>query len=73
MTGEGYSPEFFKEMWGKRIACYTYKKYDDDTWPESEFVENEVALPSGEVVKMNLAERGVYYKNQKRGFAKSAN
>ena len=62
---EGYSPEFFKEMWGKRIACYTYKKYDDDTWPESEFVENEVALPSGEVVKMKLAERGVYYKNQK--------
>ena len=41
------------------------QKYDDDTWPESEFVENEVALPSGEVVKMNLAERGVYYKNQK--------
>ena len=41
------------------------QKYDDDTWPESEFVENEVVLPSGEVVKMNLAERGVYYKNQK--------
>jgi len=23
---EGYSPVFFKEMWDKRIACYTYRK-----------------------------------------------
>ncbi len=62
---EGYRPEFFKEMWDKRIACYTYKKYADDTWPESEFFETEVTLPSGEVVTMKLAERGVYYKREK--------
>ena len=62
---EGYSPKFFKEMWDKRIACYTYKKYADDTWPESEFFETEVTLPNGEVVTMKLAERGVSYKREK--------
>lgn len=61
---EGYSPEFFKEMWEKRIACYTYKKYVNDVWPESEFIEKEVVLNNGEVVKMKLAERGVYFRKQ---------
>ena len=36
---EGYSPEFFKEMWQThRIACITYHKYPKDDWPISEFV-----------------------------------
>ena len=31
---EGYSPEFFKEMWQThRIACITYHKYPKDDWP----------------------------------------
>jgi hypothetical protein len=34
---EGYSPAFFKEMWDKRIACYTYKKYVREEWAECEF------------------------------------
>jgi hypothetical protein len=62
---EGYSPAFFKEMWKKRIACYTYRKYARDKWPESEFEDGEVVFPNGEVSKIKLAERGVYFKGPK--------
>ena len=62
---EGYSPAFFKEMWQKRIACYTYRKYAKDEWAESEFKDTEVVFPNGEVGKMKLAERGVYFKGPK--------
>ncbi len=62
---EGYSPSFFKKMWEKRIACYTYQKYVHEQWPESEFIEQEVCFPRGETVVMKLAERGVYFKQQK--------
>jgi len=61
---EGYSPAFFKEMWDKRIACYTYRKYAGEDWPESEFEEDEVRFPSGETSPMRLAERGIYYKKE---------
>jgi hypothetical protein len=48
---EGYSPEFFKEMWQiHRIACITYRKYPKDDWPITEFAECETTLPSGERV-----------------------
>jgi len=62
---EGYSPAFFKEMWQKRIACYTYRKYAKDKWAESEFKDKEVVFPNGEVGKMKLAERGVCFKGPK--------
>jgi hypothetical protein len=62
---EGYSPSFFKKMWEKRIACYTYQKYVREQWPESEFIEQQVHFPHGESVVMKLAERGVYFKQQK--------
>lgn len=62
---EGYSPKFFKEMWEKRIACHTYRKYVQDSWPEYEFEEKEVVFPNGEKGKMKLAERGVYFKEPK--------
>jgi hypothetical protein len=62
---EGYSPAFFKEMWQKRIACYTYRKYAKDKWAESEFKDTEVVFPNGEVGKMKLAVRGVYFKGPK--------
>lgn len=56
---EGYSPEFFKEMWEKhRIACMTYHKYPKDDWDESEFEETAVTLVNGETISMKLAERG---------------
>jgi hypothetical protein len=62
---EGYSPDFFREMWGKRIACYTYRKYGEDDWPEFEFEEREVLFPNGEISKMKLAERGTYFEKAK--------
>ena len=56
---EGYSPELFREMWEKhRIGCMTYHKYPKDPWPEERFVEHEVTLSNGEVLKMSLAEMG---------------
>jgi len=62
---EGYSPLFFKEMWEKRIACYTYRKYARDNWPESEFEEKEVIFPNGEMTRMRLSERSVDFKKEK--------
>ena len=56
---EGYSPEFFKEMWEQhRIACMTYHKYPKDDWEECEFEEVSVELINGETTSMKLAERG---------------
>jgi hypothetical protein len=54
---EGYSPEFFKEMWQThRIACITYHKYPKDDWPATEFAEIATTLPA--VTVRSLAERG---------------
>lgn len=62
---EGYSPEFFKQMWKERIVCYTYRKYARNKWQEDEFYEKQVVFPNGEVGKIKLAERGVYFKKPK--------
>jgi hypothetical protein len=65
---EGYSPEFFKEMWlTHRIACTTYHKYPKDDWPPSEFAEVERTLPGGELVQLKLAERGTWIGDRKNG------
>lgn len=61
---EGYSPDFFLRMKGKRIACLTYHKYPDPDWPEEEFQTVSVRLVSGHVVSMQLAERGVCLPNR---------
>jgi hypothetical protein len=64
----GCSPAFFKEMWGKhRIACLTYRKNPGEDWPEAEFRTAEVRLANGETIKMELAERGVWFGNDKDG------
>jgi len=55
---EAYSPSFFREMKQKQIAVLTYHKYPGEDWALEEFVERQVALVSGEVVSMKLAERG---------------
>lgn len=55
---EGYSPDFFLEMLNKRIVCYTYRKYQSEDWDRDEFSRHEVKFPDGEVVEMELAERG---------------
>lgn len=65
---EGYSPEFFREMWQQhRIACVTYHKYPKEAWPESEFVATSISYPGGEVVSMKLAERGTWIGERKKG------
>jgi hypothetical protein len=65
---EGYSPEFFREMWQThRIACITYHKYPRDDWPIEEFAEVATTLPGGEAISMKLAERGSWIGNRKSG------
>jgi hypothetical protein len=57
---EGYSPELFAELWGRRIAAQTYRKGTLEDWPAAEFVDYEVVLPNGEKKSLKLAERGVW-------------
>ena len=57
---EGYSPIFMKRMREKRIACLTYNKFPGADWPEKEFLSQAVKLQAGNVIKMKLAERGVF-------------
>ena len=55
---EGYSPELFKRLKARRVACLSYRKYPGDDWSPEEFVEGTIELRSGERVRMRLAERG---------------
>jgi len=65
---EGYSPEFFREMWTEhRIACLTYHKYPKADWAREEFTERAAVLPHGERVTMMLAERGSYIGDRRTG------
>lgn len=57
---EGYSPAFFQQMWEKRIACCTYRKYVKDKWDLDEFGKVNVKLSNGEIEEMILAERGTF-------------
>ena len=57
---EGYSPEFFRAMKAKRIACLTYHKYPGEDWRPEEFFPRSVPLASGACVEMLLAERGTF-------------
>lgn len=57
---EGYSPDFMRRLWKKRIACTTYAKFVKETWSEEEFKKYEVKGKNGEVTIERLAERGVY-------------
>lgn len=61
---EGYSPDFFKRMKAQRIACLTYHKFPGEDWAEEEFSSHRVRLASGEVVSMDLAERGSRLSNK---------
>ncbi len=65
---EGYSPAFFKEMWQThRIACITYHKHPHEDWPVAEFLSTEVRLANGEVVTLDLAERGSWVGSRQDG------
>jgi hypothetical protein len=60
---EGYSPDFFRRMRDKGIACLTYHKHPGPAWPEDAFQSTPVRLVSGQVVTMRLAERGTCLSN----------
>lgn len=57
---EGYSPGLFLRMKQRRIACISYHKFPKDMWDDEEFHVCEVRLGTGEVIQMELAERGTY-------------
>jgi hypothetical protein len=61
---EGYSPEWFDQMWQKRIAILTYHKFPQDDWHSEEFGTHSVQLSGGETVTMQLAERGTQLSNK---------
>ena len=60
---EGYSPDFLKRMKAQRIACLTYHKFPGEPWPEEDFSATRVRLANGEVVTLDLAERGTRLSN----------
>src|SRR5262249_26819458 len=60
---EGYSPEFFAELFKKRIAILTYHKFPKQDWPVEEFTGHRVQLAGGQKVTMKLAERGTRLSN----------
>ena len=69
---EGYSPVFFHEMWTRhRVACLTYRKRVDDTWPAEEFTPHAVRLANGAEERMMLAERRIVLKCGRREDAPS--
>ena len=47
-------------MWDSRIACQTYRKFQREDWPVTEFETVNVRLPGGQDSSMCLAERGVF-------------
>jgi len=58
-----YSPEFFAEAKAERVAVITYHKFPGADWAVEEFAKREVKLASGEVVELELAERGTKLSN----------
>jgi len=61
---EGYSPELMKRLKVKQVAVYTYHKYPGENWPESEFSDYLLTLPTGQTTEVKLAERGVCLSNK---------
>ncbi len=61
---EGYSPDFFYDLWQERISIATYKKNVTDKWNEEEFTEHTGTLPFGTQKTIALAERGVLLQNK---------
>lgn len=61
---EGYSPDFFYDLWEKRVSVATYKKHVTDKWDDEEFAEYTGKLPFGNEKSIELAERGVLLQNK---------
>ena len=63
---EGYSPGFFRKMWNNhRIACISYHKFPAAKWEKEEFIKYKTKMPRGEVIEMELAERGTLIGSKK--------
>jgi len=62
---EGYSPDFFHDLWQERISIATYKKNVKDKWADEEFTIYTEKLPYGTSQTIELAERGVLLENKK--------
>ncbi len=61
---EGYSPDFFYDLWQARVSISTYKKNVSDKWEDIEFTEHKGTLPFGTQQTIELAERGVLLQNK---------
>jgi len=61
---EGYSPDFFFDLWQNRISVATYKKNVKEKWDDNEFEEYTGTLPYGTEQTIALAERGVLLQNK---------
>ncbi len=61
---EGYSPDFFYDLWQERISVTTYRKNVKENWDEAEFTEYSGKLPYGTEQTVMLAERGVLLQNK---------
>ncbi len=61
---EGYSPDFFYDLWQERISIATYKKNVTDKWDDAEFTGYTGTLPFGTQKTIALAERGVLLQNK---------
>lgn len=64
----GCSFRFMAEMWTEfRVACMTYLKNPGAEWPEAEFRSVTTRAADGQSVDMELAERGIWFGNDKEG------
>ena len=54
---EGATHSLLSGLWKHRIGAITYRKNVKDTWPESEFFDQEAPVPGGGSCKMQLAMR----------------
>ncbi len=54
---EGATRSLLDALWEQRIAALTYRKNVKDCWPESEFTECEVTVPTGDKTCMRIAQR----------------
>src|SRR5208337_4553049 len=59
----GYSPDFFAQLKAQRIAILTYHKFPGQKWPAAEFTPQPVRLHDGQIVELELAERGTRLSN----------
>lgn len=57
---EGATHSLLEELWKLRIGALTYRKNVKDTWPENDFLEQDVPIPGGGSTRMKLAMRETY-------------